>query len=178
LNLFLSVVLARYGSGDVTRLAFDLTPDWRVLAFSFGVALLSGIAFGVVPALRATQPDLIGVIKSEGANATGRSSRSRLSSALLVAQVSICLVLLIPAGLLLRSVQRVLATDPGFAANKLISVGYSLELSGYDEARAKMFQQQLIARLAALPGVQSVSLDREFDGRAVVTLLGQASNPR
>ena len=178
LNLFLSVVLARYGGGDVTRLAFDLTPDWRVLAFSFGVALLSGIAFGLVPALRATQPDLIGVIKSEGANATGRSSRSGLSSALVVAQLSICLVLLIPAGLLLRSVQRVLATDPGFAANKLISVGYSLELSGYDDARAKMFQQQLIARLAALPGVQSVSLDREFDGRAVVTLLDQASNPR
>jgi predicted permease len=176
LNLFLSVVLARYGGGDVTRLAFDLTPDWRVLAFSFGVAVLSGIAFGLVPALRATRPDLIGVMKSEGANATGRASGSRLSSALVVAQVSICLVLLIPAGLLLRSVQRVLATDPGFAAKNLISVGYSLELSGYNDERAKIFQQQLMARLAALPGVQSVSLDREFDGRAVVTLLDHASN--
>src|SRR5689334_2718664 len=176
LNLFLSVVLARYGGGDVKRLALDLTPDGRVLAFSFGVALLSGIAFGLVPALRATRPDLIGVIKSEGANATGRSSRSKLSSALIVAQVSICLVLLIPAGLLLRSVQRVLATNPGFAAKNLISVGYSLELSGYSDERAKVFQQQLIARLGALPGVESVSLDREFDGRVVVTLLDQASN--
>lgn len=176
LNLFLSLVLARYSGGDVTRLAFDLAPDWRVLAFSFGVALLSGIAFGLVPALRATRPDLIGVIKSEGTSATGRSSRSRLSSALVVAQVSICLVLLIPAGLLLRSVQRVLATDPGFAARNLISVGYSLELSGYNDERAKIFQQQLIARLNALPGVQGVSLDREFDGRAIVTLLDQANN--
>ena len=176
LNLFLTLVLARYGGGDVTRLAFDLAPDWRVLAFSFGVALLSGIAFGLVPALRATRPDLIGVIKSEGTSATGRSSRSRLSSALVVAQVSICLVLLIPAGLLLRSVQRVLATDPGFAAGNLISVGYSLELSGYNDERAKIFQQQLIARLNTLPGVQGVSLDSEFDGRAIVTLLDEANN--
>jgi predicted permease len=176
LNLFLSVVLARYGGGDMTRLAIDLTPDVRVLAFSFGLALLSGIAFGLIPALRATRPDLIGMIRSESANATGRSSRSRLSSALVVAQVSICFVLLIPAGLLLRSVQRVLATDPGFEAKKLISVGYSLELSGYNDERAKTFQQQLIARLAALPGVQSVSLDREFDGRAIVTLLDEPSN--
>ena len=179
LNLFLSVVLARYGGGDVTRLAIDLTPDVRVLAFSFGLALLSGIAFGLLPALRATRPDLIGLIKSESANATGRSSRSshsRLGSALIVAQVAICFVLLIPAGLLLRSVQRVLATDPGFEAKKLISLGYSLELSGYDDERAKIFQQQLMARLAALPGVQSVSLDREFDGRVVVTLLDEPGN--
>jgi predicted permease len=73
-------------------------------------------------------------------------------------------------------VQRVLATDPGFEAKKLISVGYSLELSGYDDERAKIFQQQLIARLAALPGVQSVSLDREFDGRVIVTLLDEPGN--
>jgi predicted permease len=176
LNLFLSVVLARYGGGDVTRLAIDLTPDVRVLAFSFGLTLLSGIAFGLVPALRATRLDLLGVIKSESANVTGGSSRSRLSSVLVVAQVAICFVLLIPAGLLLRSVQRVLATDPGFAAKNLIELGYSLELSGYDDERVKVFQQQLIARLAALPGVQSVSLDREFDGRAIVTLLDQVSN--
>ena len=176
LNLFLTVVLVRYGGGDVMRLAIDLTPDTRVLAFSFVLALVSGLAFGLVPALRATRPDLIGVVKSESANATGRSSRSRLSGALVVAQIAICFVLLIPAGLLLRSVQRVLSHDPGFEAKKLLSVGYSLELSGYDAERAKVFQQQLMTRLAALPGVQSVSLDREFDGRAIVTLLDHAGN--
>lgn len=176
LNLFLTAALTRYSGGDVLRLALDLSPDARVLAFSFGLALLSGLAFGLVPALRATRPDLIGVIKSEGANASGRASRSRLSSALVVAQVSICFVLLIPAGLLLRSVQRVLASDPGFEANKLLSLGYSLELSGYDDKRAKVFQQQLMARLSALPGVQSVSLDREFNDRAIVTLLDQSGS--
>ena len=163
LNLFLSVIFVRYGGGEMVRVAIDLTPDWRVLAYSFGLALLSGIAFGLVPALRATRPDLIGVVKSEGATATGRSARSRLSGALVVAQVSICFVLLIPAGLLLRSVQLNLATDPGYEAKNLLSVGYSLELSGYDAERAKVFQQQLMTRLAALPGVKSVSLDREFN---------------
>ena len=173
LNLFLSVIFVRYGGAEMERVAIDLTPDWRVLAYSFGLALLSGIAFGLVPALRATRSDLIGVVKSEGATATGRSARSRLSGALVIAQVAICFVLLIPAGLLLRSVQLNLATDPGYEAKNLLSVGYSLELSGYDADRAKVFQQQLMTRLAALPGVQSVSLDRVYIGRGIITLLDQ-----
>jgi predicted permease len=155
------------------RITIDLTPDWRVLAYSFGLALLSGIAFGLAPALHATRPDLIGVVKSEGATASGRSARSRLSGALVVAQVSICFVLLIPAGLLLRSVQLNLATNPGYEAKNLLSVGYSLELSGYDAERAKVFQQQLITRLAALPGVKSVSLDRRYMGSGIITLLDE-----
>jgi predicted permease len=173
LNLFLSVIFVRYGGPEMERIAIDLTPDWRVLAYSFGLALLSGIAFGLVPALRATRPDLIGVVKAEGGTATGRSARSRLSSALVVAQVSICFVLLIPAGLLLRSVQLNLATNPGYEAKNLLSVGYSLELSGYDAERAKVFQEQLMTRLAALPGVKSVSLNREVMGRSIITLLDE-----
>ncbi|HEU4507710.1 MAG TPA: ABC transporter permease [Pyrinomonadaceae bacterium] len=174
LNVFLSMVFLRYGGEEMVRVVIDLTPDWRVLGYSFGLALFSGIAFGLVPALRATRPDLIGVVKSEGATATGRSARSRLSSALVVAQVSICFMLLIPAGLLLRSVQLNLASDPGYDAKKLLSVGYSLELSGYDDERAKVFQQQLMTRLAALPGVKSVSLDRDFTGQGIITLLDQS----
>ena len=174
LNLFLSVIFRRYGGADMVRLVIDLTPDWRVCAYSFGLALLSGIAFGLVPALRATRSDLIGVVKQEGATASARSARSRLTSALVVAQVSICLVLLISAGLLLRSVQLNLTTDPGYAAKNLLSVDYSLELSGYNAERAKLFQQQLMTRLSALPGVKSVSLDRVDVGRGVITLLDES----
>jgi hypothetical protein len=173
LNLFLSVIFLRYGGADMVRISIDLTPDWRVLAYSFLLALLSGIAFGLVPALHATRPDLIGVVKSEGSTVTGRSARSRLSSALVVAQVSICFMLLIPAGLLLRSVQLNLATDPGYEAKNLLSVDYSLDLSGYDAERAKVFQQQLMTRLAALPGVKSVSLDRVYKGSGIITLLDE-----
>jgi putative ABC transport system permease protein len=176
LKLFLSVIFVRYGGAEMMRVVVDLTPDWRVLAYSFGLALLSGIAFGLVPALRATRQDLIGVVKSEGSTATGRSARSRLSGALVIAQVSICFVLLIPAGLLLRSVQLNLTTDPGYEAKNLLSVAYSLEYSGYDAERAKVFQQQLRARLAALPGVKNVSLDRVNMGRNLVTLLDQGGS--
>ena len=174
LNVFLSVVFVRYAGTEMERVVLDLTPDWRVLAYSFGLALLSGIAFGLVPALRATRHDLIGVIKSEGATATGRSARSRLSSALVIAQVSACFVLLIPAGLLVRSVQLNLTTDPGYEAKNLLSVDYSLELSGYDAERAKVFQQQLMTRLAALPGVKSVSRGRDFNENGTITLVDQS----
>lgn len=176
LNLFLSVVFVRYGGAEMQRVNIDLTPDWRVLTYSFGLALLSGIAFGLVPALRATRQDLIGVVKSEGSTATGRSARSRLSGALVVAQVAICFVLLIPAGLLLRSVQLNLGTDPGYEAKNLLSVGYSLELSGYDAERAKVFQQELIARLSALPAVKSISLDSVSLGQGIVTLLDEGGS--
>ena len=113
LNLFLSTTLTSYGGGDMVRLAIDLTPDWRVLTYSFALALVSGLAFSLVPALRATRPDLIGVVKSEGVTATGSSSRSRMSGVLVVAQVSVCFVLLIPAGLLLRSVQLISGNRSG-----------------------------------------------------------------
>jgi len=179
LDLLLAGALMRYGGGDVMRLAVDVSPDARVLAFSLLLALASGIAFGLAPALRATRPDLVTVIKDEGANVSSQSARSWLRNSLVVAQVSLCLLLLIPAGLLLRGLQRVLAFDPGFETKKLLSVGYSLELSGYDSQRAKLFQEHLMTRLATLPGVQSVSLDRNFNGRATVTLLDEpATTPR
>lgn len=179
LDLLLAGTLTRYGGGDLLRLAVDVTPDARVLGFSLLLALGSGIAFGLVPALRATRPDLVSIIKDEGANVSTRSRGSWLRSGLVVAQVSLCLLLLIPAGLLLRSLQRVLAANPGFESKQLLSLGYSLELSGYDAERAKLFQQQLISRVASLPGVQSVSLDRRFEGRAIVSVLDEpATNPR
>ena len=173
LDLLLAGALSRYGGGDVVRLAVDISPDARVLAFSSLLALASGIAFGLAPALRATRPDLVTMIKDKGANVSPRLARSWLRNGLVVAQVSLCLLLLIPAGLFLRGLQRVLATDPGFETKKLLSVGYSLELSSYDSQRAKLFQQQLIERLTSSPGVQAVSLDRSFAGRGMLTLLDE-----
>ncbi len=152
--------------------ALSLSPDWRVLSFALLLSLLSSVAFGLVPALRATRPDLIAVIKDDSAAFGGGLTRSWLRNGLVVAQVALCLLLLIPAGLLLRALTSVLAADPGFEAKKLLVVFYSLELSGYDETRAQLFSRQLQERLAALPGVQSVSPERGSGGRASLSLPG------
>jgi putative ABC transport system permease protein len=170
LDLFLMAALTRYDGGNAARLAVDLSPDIRVLGFSLLLTLISGIAFALAPALRATRLDLISVVKDEGASSSGRVARSKLRNALVVAQVSLCLVLLIPAGLLVRGVKHVLAADPGYDTKRLLDVAYSLELSGYNAQRAQLFYQQLTERLAALPGVQSVSLNRIFGSLVTVKL--------
>jgi macrolide transport system ATP-binding/permease protein len=172
LDLFFAAVMARYGGGDIARMALDLSPDARVLSFAFLLSLFSGLAAGFVPAWRATRTDLIAVVKDEGAGGSVRIARSWLRSGLVVAQVALCLVLLIPAGLLLRGLVNVLETDPGYEAKRVLLVGYSLELSGYDQHRAQLFCQRLIERLSALPGVQSVSPERGFAGRATIILPG------
>jgi predicted permease len=157
--------------------AHNLTPDARILAATFLLSILSGVAFGLAPALQATRADLVATIKDEGAAFGQRLSRSWLRNGLVVAQVALSLVLLVPAGLLLRGLAQVLMTDPGFETKKTLVVGYSLELSDYDQARAQTFNQQLRARLAALPGVEAVSFgDRPLGGgRLTITVPGKES---
>lgn len=157
--------------------ALNLTPDARILTATFLLSLLSGVAFGLVPALQATRANLVATIKDEGSAFSRRLSRSWLRNGLVVAQVTLSLLLLVPAGLLLHGLAQVLTTDPGFETKKVLVVGYSLELSGYDQARARSFNQQLRARLAALPGVELVSAgDRPLDGgRLTITVPGKVS---
>jgi putative ABC transport system permease protein len=151
--------------------AVNLSPDSRVLAFTFIASLLSGILSGLAPALRATRPDLIAITKDEAA-AFGQSlTRSRLRNGLVVAQVALSLVLLIPAGLIVRGLWRALATDPGYEIKKALIVGYGLELSGYDDAHERRFNQELMDRLKAIPGVETVILGGSpFRGTGLVTL--------
>jgi putative ABC transport system permease protein len=157
--------------------ADNLTPDARILAATFLLSILSSVAFGLAPALQATRADLVATIKDEGAAFGQGLSRSWLRNGLVVAQVALSLVLLVPAGLLLRGLVQILMADPGFETKKAMVVGYSLELSGYDQARAQTFNQQLRARLAALPGVEAVSAgDRPLGGgRLTFTVPGKES---
>jgi len=165
-EMFLPLVFAHWGGGDSARMALSLAPDWRVLSFALLLSSLSGLAFGLVPALRATKPNLIAVIKEDSAAFGGRLARSLLRNGLVVAQVALCLALLIPAGLLLRGLAKALSADPGFETKKLLIVFYSLELSGYDEGRLQLFHQQLQDRLQGLPGVAKVSPNFGYGGRA------------
>jgi putative ABC transport system permease protein len=169
-EMFLPLLFAHWNGGDFARMGVSLTPDWRVLSFALLLSSLSGLTFGLVPALRATKPNLIAVIKDDSAAFGGRLARSWLRNGLVVAQVALCLALLIPAGLLLRGLAKALSDDPGFETKKLLIVFYSLELSGYDEARLQLFHQQLQERLLGLPGVAKVSPNFGFGGRATLVL--------
>jgi predicted permease len=172
-ELLLPWVFGRYSERDFARTSLSLYPDWRVLVFTMLLSLLSGLAFGLLPALRATRldlPNLSVVIRDENAAFGGRIARSRLRNGLVVAQVALCFVLLIPAGLLLRGLSKVFGSPRGYAANKLLVVEYVLDDRIYDASRVQEFRQQLMARIAALPGVQSVCPQRDLNGLVKIIL--------
>lgn len=131
--------------------------DWRVMAFTGGLAVLTGLTVGVLPALRASRPDLVPALKDEGAlTAPGR--RFGLRQGLVVTQVAVSVVLLVGGLLLTRSLMAALDTDPGFAPKGLVTATFSLDLHGYEEGRAKQFFERAMDRARQLPGVQSVTV--------------------
>jgi predicted permease len=136
-------------------LRIDLKADWRVLLFGLAISVLSGVIFGMVPALQSTRCDLVPALKDD-TGASGR--RSRLRNALVIAQVAFSLVLLVAAGLIVRSLQHVQMIGPGFQTSRTITMSVDLGLQGYNEARGREFYKELIARAEALPGVRSATL--------------------
>jgi predicted permease len=133
----------------------DLSPDSRVLAFSFLLAIVTGMLFGLAPALQASKPDLVSSLK-EGSAAAGYR-RSRLQRLLVTAQVALSLVLLIGAGLVLRTMQKILSVDPGFTADKALLASIDLSIQGYSESQGRLFYRQLLERVEAIPSVTSAS---------------------
>jgi macrolide transport system ATP-binding/permease protein len=140
-------------------LTLDLRTDWRVVAFVLGLALLTGIGFGLVPALHASRPDVVTTLKEDVA---GSRRRAWLRSALVVAQVALSFVLLVTAGLTVRSLQYTERLGPGFDENKAVTLSVDLGLQGYDEKKGQIFYQQLTERVRALPGVQAAGLIRSL----------------
>ncbi|MBX3277630.1 MAG: ABC transporter permease [Acidobacteria bacterium] len=136
-------------------LMLDLTLDSRVLVFSLSAALLTGVIFGLAPALQSTKTDLVPALKDE--TGAGVYRRSNLRSALLVAQIAFSLVLLIAAGLVVKALQQVRALDPGFDTRNGLMMTFDLALQGYDRARGHNFHQQALERVRALPGVEAAS---------------------
>jgi predicted permease len=144
--------LLHHGPGP---LPIDLAPDGRALAFTAAVALLTGILFGLMPALRSTRLDLTPVLKKGGA--AGGRSRSRLRSGLVVAQVALSLVLLVVAGLFARSLQKLMEEDLGFHPEHVLLVSVNPKLIGYQGANMLQLYQHLLGRVEAAPGVRSAS---------------------
>jgi putative ABC transport system permease protein len=136
----------------------DLQGDWRVFGFMSGLSLLTGIAFGLTPALAASRPDVVGSLKDETGAAHTGGRRGRLRGSLVVVQVALSMLLLICAGLFLRSLRNASSIDTGFDADNLLALSMDLQLQGYDETKGRNFTGQLLDRVRSLPGVVSASL--------------------
>jgi predicted permease len=145
--------------GGVT-LNFSAYFDWRVLAVSAGVGLASTLVFALVPALQASNVDLAGVLKSDSRSAAGSRGTSRLRSSLVVLQVSLSFVLLVGAGLLLSSLQRIREASPGFKTDGVMLTGLNMFAAGYDTLRARIVEDQALERIRAMTGVQAAAFAR------------------
>lgn len=137
-------------------IALEAPLDWRVLGFTLSVGVLAGIVFGLAPALRASRLDVVSRLK--GGTAGAGHGRSRLRSILVTAQVAVCLVLLIGAGLCLRSLANAQSIDPGFDTRNALVASIDVETLGYNEARGRELYQSLLERVASVPGVRSASM--------------------
>jgi putative ABC transport system permease protein len=162
----LAMLMTVWTSGSMARFVpqmdfpfyLSIEADRTVLAAAFVFSLITGIVFGILPALRASSDAPGGVLKEASHGLAGGSRQARLTSALAVAQVSLSLLLLVCAGLFIRSFINAQQIDPGFNSHNILMASYDLFGAGYTEPRGIQFDRQLLARLEALPGVQSVML--------------------
>lgn len=160
----LGVIVAWWGTKALVALSPPALIDLQrvsvnvpVLLFTLGLSLLTGIIFGLAPALEATRFDLQGALKEGGKNVGGTAGGHHLRNAFVVTQVALALVLLVGAGLLVRSFNRLQSVDPGFNSQNLLTVRVTLPSAKYDTDQKRVdFFQQATAQMRAIPGVQSV----------------------
>jgi len=143
---------------DGPPLLIAARPDPRILAFTLALTAVTGIVFGLVPAVRASRPDPWATLKDTVGSIAGGSGSLFLRKGLVAAQVALSFLLLFGAGLFVRSLQNLKTTETGVMLDNLVSFQLSPALSGYDNTRATLFYQQLVDRLRALPGVQSAAM--------------------
>ena len=136
---------------------FDLSFDWRVFAYIAVVALGTGLVVGLLPALRASRADLNDALREGGRSMADGGTRQLLRSALVIGQVAVSLVLLVAAGLFVRSVQRAQSVDLGFDHRRVLNLSMDVSQLAVGEADGKTFYDALEDRVRALPGVESVS---------------------
>lgn len=135
---------------------FDFNVDLRVALFTLGLSVITALLFGLVPALRASRPDLVDALK-DGPTVLGGTGRSRLRNSLVVVQVALSLVLLATAGLFLRSLGNASSIDIGFKADHILLMTMDPKLHNYSHEKTIQFLTQVRERVAVLPGVRSVS---------------------
>ena len=141
----------------VLPLTVSATPDKRVLGFTLLISALTGLLFGLAPAIQSTRPQLAGTLKDQAGSLVGGASVG-LRKALVVAQVSLSLLLLIAAGLFIQSLKNLQGIHPGFETRNLLSLAVNPTLNGYEPGRVLQFYRQLTERLGRTSGISAVSL--------------------
>jgi len=160
------IAVTLWGGRGMTSL--DPRLDWRVLGFTLALSLLTGVVFGIAPAWRTTRVDLTPSLKDSGRGSSA-VHRSLLSRGLVVVQVALSLLLLIGAGLFVRTLLNLQHVDPGFNTQNLLLFEVQPGLIGYKDEKLRQVYQQISERIEAVPGVQAVTFSR-------VPLLSQSSS--
>ncbi|HJR58058.1 MAG TPA: FtsX-like permease family protein, partial [Vicinamibacterales bacterium] len=160
------VVLATWTSGLLMTLmpptpfpvAFDAGVNLRVLVFSVAVTFVTALAFGLLPALRGSRPDVSAMLRDAAATIGGGAARARVRNSLVVVQVALSLLLLVCAALFMRGLSQARAVDPGFTLRTGAMAALDLLPNGYDTERGTAFHRRLLQQVSALPQVQSATL--------------------
>jgi putative ABC transport system permease protein len=147
---------------EMPQLVWDVSPDPHVWAYALVLTAVTGLVFGLAPALHATRQDLSAALKGDATTLLGKTaSGGKLRSTLVGVQAAVCMVLLIAAGLLMRGLYSTQTAEPGFEMRGMVQARFDLSSArGYDAPRAQTFQREFIARVAALPGVDEVEQAR------------------
>ena len=162
----LGILLAYWGAHGLVDFAlnhadswfrFSADIDWRVLGFTLAVTLLTGLLFGIAPAMRSLRIDLTPALKDGAGGLGGRQGRFRLGNILVVAQVGLTVVVMVGAGLVVHTLQNLRSLDPGFAAGNVLTFEVDAMLTGYKGERMAAFYRDLRDRFAAIPGVTAAS---------------------
>ncbi len=158
-----------------TSLKLSTTPDLRILLFTSAVAVVTGILFGLIPALQSTRTDVAPTLKDTVGGIVGGGASVRFRKALVAVQVTLSLLLLVGAGLFIRSLRNLRELGPGFETGNLVAFNVNPTLNGYDTAHTRTFYNQLTDSLTAVPGVSSVGLasmrileDNEWDNSITI----------
>ncbi len=176
-HLLLAAYLSAESAGD---LSISPLPDLRILGFTFAIMLVTAVLFGLVPAWRSSRPEIAGTLKEQANAVVG--GNVALRKVLVAAQVTLSLLLLIGAGLFVRTLTNLRDLGAGFPAERLIGFNLDPSLNGYTTERTKFFYQRLVDELSAMPGVHSVGLasmrileDDEWDSS--MTVQGYTAKP-
>jgi predicted permease len=153
----LSRFLIAFLSTEGSPLFMDLRPDWRVLGFTAGLAVLTCVLFGLAPALRSTRVAPVSVLKAAGRGMTSGPERFGLRRGLVVIQVALSLVLLVGALLFVRTLRNLLTLDPGFHQNDMVVANLDLTRLNIAKERRQEFKRELLDRIRALPGIDSAA---------------------